>query len=153
MTAARPRPRMRQGGFSLVEVLCAILILGVSLVGMVEGITASLSATKESEILTTAALLASGKMETLRCESVLKDGSEDGDWGKGFSAFRFRQTIAATEHEGLHDVTVSVLHGKSSVPVYELRTMIYLLPLSRESEAALKDKKAKSGRAKRGGGT
>src|SRR3954453_14697321 len=45
-------------GFSLIEVMVAVLILGVAVAGMVQGITAALSSSKESELQTTAALIA-----------------------------------------------------------------------------------------------
>ena len=47
-------------GFSLVEVMVAVLILGVALAGLTEGITTALSSNKESELQTTAALIAAG---------------------------------------------------------------------------------------------
>ena len=53
-------------GFSLVEVMVAILILGIALVGLTQGITTALSSSKESELQTVAALFAAGQIETLR---------------------------------------------------------------------------------------
>ena len=46
-------------GFSLIEVMCAILILGIALVGLTQGLTTALSSSKESEQQTMAALLLS----------------------------------------------------------------------------------------------
>jgi prepilin-type N-terminal cleavage/methylation domain-containing protein len=39
-----------KAAFSLIEVLCAILILGVAMAGLTRGITTALSSTKESEV-------------------------------------------------------------------------------------------------------
>ncbi len=55
-----------QAGFSLIEVMCALLILAVGLAGLVQGISTALGSNKDSELHTTAALLAEGRMETLR---------------------------------------------------------------------------------------
>ena len=68
----------RNAGFSLVEVMCAILILGISLVGLTQGITAALRSSKESELQTTAALIAAGQIETLRAEGFVIDGETEG---------------------------------------------------------------------------
>ena len=73
----------RTAGFSLIEVMCAILILGIGLVGLTQGLTTALSSTKESEWQTSAALVAAGRMETLRAEGYLKDGVEAGEGGEG----------------------------------------------------------------------
>jgi len=56
--------RSRQiAGFSLVEVMVAVMILGVALVGLTQGITTALSSTKESELQTAAALIAAGRLK------------------------------------------------------------------------------------------
>ena len=54
----------RNSGFSLVEVMCAILILGIALAGLTQGVTTALTSSKESELQTTAALFAAGLVET-----------------------------------------------------------------------------------------
>lgn len=115
-------------GFSLVEVLCAVLILGVALTGLVEGVTTGLSSSKESELQTVAALFAAGQIETVRAEGDLRDGSTDGDCGEGLSLYRWQQTIRPTDIDGLHDITVTVENAKSGKPIYELRTLLFEIP-------------------------
>ena len=95
-------------GFSLVEVMCAILILGIALVGLTQGITTALSSSKESELQTTAVLLAAGRIEKLRAEGEIEDGLSDGDWGDDFPNYQWKQTITSTDIKGLHDVDVIV---------------------------------------------
>jgi len=73
-----------QQGFSLVEVMVAILILGVALAGLTHGITTALASSKDSELQATAALFAAGKIETLRAEQDVENGETDGDGGAGF---------------------------------------------------------------------
>ena len=58
-------------GFSLIEVMCAILILGVGLVGFTQAITTALGSSKDSEMQTTAALFAAGRIESLRADDYL----------------------------------------------------------------------------------
>lgn len=95
-------------GFSLVEVMVAILILGVTLAGLTHGITTALASSKESEQQTAAALFAAGKIETLRAESDWDNGETDGDCGAGFEAYHWRQTISDADVDGLHDVDVVI---------------------------------------------
>ena len=71
----------RYSGFSLVEVICAMLILGIGLVGLIEGVTVALKTSKDSELHTTAALIAGGRIELLRAEGYLYEGEEEGDCG------------------------------------------------------------------------
>src|SRR5437899_7750722 len=100
-------------GFSLIEVMCAILILGVALVGLTQGITTALSSSKESELQTTAALIAAGQIETLRAEGYLKAGMTDGECGEDLSLYRWKQSITTTDIDGLFDVTVVVENSNS----------------------------------------
>jgi len=57
----------KAAGFSLVEVMCAILILGVALAGLTEAISTALSSNKESELQSTAAMIAAGTAIALPC--------------------------------------------------------------------------------------
>jgi len=115
----------RNSGFSLVEVLCAILILGLALVGLTQGITIALQSSKESELQATAALLAAGQIETLRAEGGLKDGEQESESGDGGSPYRWKQSITRTGIAGLHEVAVVVENARSGKMIYELRTMLF----------------------------
>ena len=112
-------------GFSLVEVLCAIAVLGIGLVGLTQGITGALSSNKEAERQTTAALIAAGQIETLRAEGYILDGVTEGDGGTGLSMYRWTQTITPGSIDGLHEVTIVVAHATTKQVIYELRTMLF----------------------------
>jgi prepilin-type N-terminal cleavage/methylation domain-containing protein len=112
-------------GFSLVEILCAILVLGVALTGMVQAVTTALSSSKESELQTVAALFAAGQVETLRAEGDLRDGTTEGDCGEGLSMYSWQQTITAAGIDGLHEVDVAIQNAKSGKTIYELRTLLF----------------------------
>jgi general secretion pathway protein I len=117
----------RQAGFSLVEVMCAILVLGVALVGLTHGVSLALISNKESELQTNAALVAAGLIETLRAEGELVDGSTDGDC-ETLPLYRWKQTISKTGIDGLHQVDVTVRNAKSDKAIYELQTLLFELP-------------------------
>ena len=144
-------PSQKNAAFSLVEVMCAILILGIAMVGLTLGITTALSSNKESELQTTAALLAAGQIELLQADKTLTDGVQEGEFGAGLSLYRWRQSISRTAISGLHEVEVTVENSKTGKAIYELRTLLFDPPS--ESASAKTDKQkdsAKSKRKKRG---
>ncbi|HEX4349420.1 MAG TPA: prepilin-type N-terminal cleavage/methylation domain-containing protein, partial [Verrucomicrobiae bacterium] len=100
-------------GFSLIEVMVAILILAIALTGLTAGITTALSCSKDSELQTTAALFASGQIELLRAQTDWMDGTEQGDCGATLPLYRWRQTVSPTNVSGLHEVDVVVENSRT----------------------------------------
>ena len=142
-------------GFSLIEVMCAIFILGVALVGLTEGITTALSSTKDSELQSTAAMFAAGQIEALRADGVLTDGATDGECGAGLSLYHWKQTISPTSTTGLHEVLVEVANTQSGKMIYELRTMLFDPndpAFDDTGNGKTKDKDRSKGKKKKGGG-
>src|SRR5580704_14602398 len=111
-------------GFSLVEVMVAILILGIALVGLTQGITTALVSSKESELQTTAALFAAGQIELLRAGTDLSNGTGNGDCGTVLPLYRWKQTVSPTEIDGLHEVDVVVENAQTGAAIYELKTLL-----------------------------
>lgn len=115
-------------GFSMVEVLVAILILGVALVGLVHGITTALGSGKESELQATAAMFAAGLIEEQRAEGDISDGETEGACGEELPLYRWRQSISAADVNGLHQVDVSIQDAHTGQEIYELRTLLFERP-------------------------
>jgi prepilin-type N-terminal cleavage/methylation domain-containing protein len=138
----RPRrgspERADKRAFSLIEVMIAILILGIAMVGFVNGITTALSSHKDSEVQTIGVLLASGRMEKIRTDGELEDGESDGDWGDDYPNYQWKQTTSPTDIKGLHEVTVVVENSKTGKQIYELKTMLLEVPLTTDDEANAK---------------
>lgn len=142
----------RNAGFSLVEVMCAILILGIALAGLTMGITTALSSSKESEVQTTAAMIAAGQIEMIRADGFLTDGEDEGDFGEGLPLYRWKQTISSTSIAGLHEIKVVVENSKTGREVYELQTMLFDPPSddSIGSSTSRRQNSAKSKKRERG---
>jgi prepilin-type N-terminal cleavage/methylation domain-containing protein len=141
----------RNAGFSLVEVMCAILILGIAMVGLTLGITTALSSNKESELQTTAALLAAGQIELLQADKILTDGVQEGEFGAGLALYRWKQTVSSTAISGLHEVEVTVENSKTGKAIYELRTMLFDPPSeSASAKTGIPKDSAKSKKRKLG---
>jgi prepilin-type N-terminal cleavage/methylation domain-containing protein len=115
-------------GFSLVEVLVAILILSVALVGLVRGVTMALASGKESELQTTAGLFAAGLIEELRAEGDIIDGQTDGACGEELPLYRWTETITGAGIDGLHQVDVAVQNARTGQEIYDLRTLLFERP-------------------------
>lgn len=113
------------GGFSLVEVMCAILILGVALVGLARGMTTALASSKDSERETAAALCAAGQIEQVRADGDYTDGETEGDCGDQLPFYKWRQTIKPGDLDGLHEVTVDILDARTGEELYELKTLLF----------------------------
>ena len=120
MKACRSR-----AAFSLVEVMVALLILGVAVVGLTQGITTALRSSKDSEWQTTAAFLAAGQIELLRADDFLQNGVTEGQGATGLSQYKWKQTVSSTSIAGLHEVAVEVQHASEKSPIYELRTLLF----------------------------
>jgi len=118
------RPQCNSG-FSLIEVMCAILILGVALAGLTQGISTALGSSKENEVQTAAALLAAAQIDTLRAERDISDGESDGDCSTNFPSYHWKQTITSTDISGLHEVKVSIESTNNGTTIYELKTLLF----------------------------
>ena len=140
----------QQAGFSLVEVMFAILILGIALVGFVQGVTTALGSSKDSELQTTGMLLAAGKIEELRAEGWLEDGVSDGDCGESLPNYQWRQTITGTAIKGLHQIELVIESAKSGTQICELHTMLFEPYVAAENERKNEGKDDKSRKKKKG---
>ena len=136
----------QNAGFSLVEVMCAILILGVAMVGLTTGITTALGSGKESELQTAAALIAAGQIEMVRADGILIDGVEEGEGANDMSLYRWQRSVTSTPVEGLHEVIVTVNHAKSGKSIYELRTLLFEPPSDTASDKPGARKESKKSR-------
>ena len=131
----------RNSAFSLIETMVAILILGTGLVGLTQGITAALRASKESELQTKAAVFAAGQIEILRAESFILEGDTDGDCGPGLENYTWKQSVKPAGLEGLFDVEVIVQETETGKDVYALRTLLFDMPLSTDEDTTTTKRK------------
>jgi len=135
---------VKRAAFTLVEVMVSIVILGIAVAGLTQGITTALASTKESELQATAALFAAGQIELLRAEGGLLDGSTQGDCGTTLPRYRWKETITPTDIDGLHEVSVVVQDAQTSAEIYELKTLLFELPDDSSSKSKPTKRKGKS---------
>ena len=118
----------RRAGFSLIEALVSLLILGIGIVGISQGLTLSYGSSRAAESRTAAALLASARIELIRAEGTILAGEDEGDFGAGYDGWTWKESIVETPIEGLYEVAVSVHRAPGGEKVYELRTLLYDMP-------------------------
>lgn len=100
---SRVRRVFRRGGFTLVEVMIALAILGLGLVVLVKGVASNVSSAASSFYMGIATDLARGKMYDLE-EQLLQDGfqdaaqDEDGDFSEeGWARIKWKAVIEPVE--------------------------------------------------------
>lgn len=117
-----------RNGFSLVEVMVAILILGVSIAGLTQGLTLALRSTKDSEWQTTAAFLAAGRIELLRADGFLREGTSENRGSGALAPYEWTETVTKTSISGLYEIAVAVRRESQAAPLFELRTLLFEPP-------------------------
>jgi general secretion pathway protein I len=136
-------------GFSLIEVMCAILVMGVALVALAHGITTALGSTKDSEVQTIVVGLAAGQIETLRASAVLTDETTEGDFGDSFPKYKWEQTVAPGDFDGLHQVDVVVKDAKTGATLYKLTTLLFDTDYPTSSASDAKEKQRELDKSKK----
>jgi general secretion pathway protein I len=110
-----PQAHTRTAGFTLLEVLVAVAIVAIALVTFLGLHLRSLDATIRAQDLTTAVLLAQGKMATMG--EFPDTGQEQGKF-EGPELERFQWATAVTEH------TLDALDGGQIVTVRRLEVTV-----------------------------
>ena len=96
-------------GFTLLELLIALAIMVIAVVGIVRGVSNGLVAVQSLSRRTEAINLARAKMEELLASIDEQPSEQEGDFGDAFPQFKWRAQISDSQVEGLRTVTVTVI--------------------------------------------
>ncbi len=108
-------------GFTLLEVMIAMAILAIALVAVFRSQSQSLSMVNESRFLTTASLLAQGKMAETERKKTQELANDSGDFGVDFPDYAWRVEVKDTAFEFLKKIDVVVSNNKMAANnVYQL---------------------------------
>ncbi|MCD8533719.1 MAG: prepilin-type N-terminal cleavage/methylation domain-containing protein [Verrucomicrobia bacterium] len=151
MCRIQPSTRSSSHGFSLIEVLIAIVILGVGIVGLTEGISTALYSSRDAEKLTVATYLAAGQIELIRADGSLTEGTEEGQWSGPLSGYQYLQTISENSDDGLYLVSVIILN-RTPEKIFNSMTYLYdpVPGLSGESDQNPETSNGSGGRSNSG---
>lgn len=124
MAATRPRPaRLRQQGFTIIEVLVSLLIFAIGMLGIAGLYAQAARAATGAEFRTTAALLASDLVARMwmsdRTTTTLQASFGDKAGGSGYTSWK--AAVASSGLPGVADypptVDITAVAGGGSSPV------------------------------------
>ena len=98
----------RRDGFTLIEILLALAILGGSFTVLLMAHAAALRQEARARRLMTATLLARELLTRTEVEGVPELGADRGDFGEAFPAYTWERQVENTEFEGVRLVRLVV---------------------------------------------
>lgn len=108
--------RRSLAGFTLLEVMIAVAIIGGLLVSLIYSLNYHLGIAERHEFVTVALLLAKDKLAEVEKNPVPQEGS----FPDPFSGYHFESSVGASPYPGIAMVTVTVSRGKESVKLSDL---------------------------------
>ena len=103
----------RRGGFTLLEVMIAMAILAITLVAIYQSQSQSVSMAADSRLLTTASLLAQGRMAEIDAVDPRSVVSGNGDFGEDYPGYTWQLEVSAVEELPLlKKMTLTVTQGR-----------------------------------------
>jgi general secretion pathway protein I len=102
-------------GFTLMEVMIAMAILAIALVTIFQSQSQSISMTGNSRFLTTASLLAQGKMAEIEMLDIKDVRTDNGDFGDGFPDYSWRVELKDTDFDVVKKIELTVTNNRLTV--------------------------------------
>lgn len=110
---------MRDDGFTLIEVLAALVIFSVAIVGLIQLNTQSIRTVSSLETKMLAGVVADNVIVEARREKDISLGEKDGEEIAKGRKFEWAQDITATEMENFYRIVVKVRAADSEQVLIE----------------------------------
>lgn len=101
--------RSSTGGFTLLEVIVSLLIVGIVLVTCLRAQNQSIRIYNLSRDMTIATILARQKMGEVEAAGFPEPGEEEGDFEDQFPGFIWKKTVSETPFEEARRVDLSIV--------------------------------------------
>ena len=99
-------------GFTLLEVMVALLIIATSFIVLLHSRNQSVIAADYARHMTIATLLAAEKMGEMEQGELSNTGEDIGNFGEGYPEFMWRTAISDTPYEQVREVRIEVSWGE-----------------------------------------
>jgi general secretion pathway protein I len=110
------RDRRSPAGFTLLEIMVAVAIIGGLLVSLLYSLNYHLGIADTHEFVTVASLLAKDKLSEVEKKLV----PQKGDFPSPFSDYHFESSVRESPYTGIAEITVTVSRGKAYVKLSDL---------------------------------
>ncbi|MBF0557586.1 MAG: type II secretion system protein [Nitrospirae bacterium] len=110
----------KTGGFTLLEIMVALAIIGSLLVTVLYSLNYHLGIAEKHEFVTVATMLARNKMSEM--EQI--PASRKGSFPDPYASYRYETGIKDSSYPGLSEMWVTVSRDKENVKLTELRENI-----------------------------
>ncbi|MCC6543229.1 MAG: type II secretion system minor pseudopilin GspI [Nitrospirae bacterium] len=103
---------MTDAGFTLLEVMIAIVIIATSFVTLLHTRNQSITAADYAKRTTVATLLASERMSDIENGDFPDTGQDSSNFGDLYPEYRWKTSVSDTAYDNIREVKVEVLWGK-----------------------------------------
>ena len=101
--------KRKDAGFTLLEVMVALAVIGVALVAVLRSLAMSVNASNESRNISVATFLAKGLMAEIENRGFPDLEETSGDFKEEYPGFRWERNVSDTGMEDLVKVTARVI--------------------------------------------
>jgi len=112
----RKRASKEQNGFTLLEVMIALAIIGGLLVTLIYSLNYHLGIAERHEFLTIGTMLAKNKIVEVEQDPL----SSEGPFPEPFSSYRYKAEIKESSFPGISEIDVLVSRGSDTVEFTQL---------------------------------
>ena len=103
-----------KNGFTLLEVMVALLIIATSFVVLLHTRNQSVTAADYAKRTTVATLLASERMSEIEQEDFPDTGEDSSNFGDDYPGYRWKTSVSDTAYENIREVKVEVMWDDGS---------------------------------------
>lgn len=102
------RHRRRGEGFTLLELMVAVAVLAIALIGVMQVVSQGLNTSRDAADRTVGSELAEQQLTEALMDPELQPGLEEGDFGDDYPRYYWTRRVESTDYPDLYRITVEV---------------------------------------------